>query len=85
MPEHVFLADDELSLDLQSSHGHHIRDGRSLQVTVSRRKSMLRNKGKLIVRVVLFAHISTLPQAAPDRHSINAQLNEMREFCARKG
>ena len=46
---------------------------------------MLRNKGKLIVRVVLFAHISTLPQAAPDRHSINAQLNEMREFCARKG
>ena len=46
---------------------------------------MLRTKVQVVVRVVLFARVSTKPQAAEDRYSISAQLTEMREFCAREG
>jgi DNA invertase Pin-like site-specific DNA recombinase len=54
------------------------------QVSVSRRKTVLKNKGQVVVCVVLFARVSTKPQAAEDRYSISAQLAEMRESCAQK-
>src|SRR5512147_1301218 len=46
---------------------------------------MAKDKSTIAARVVLYARVSTEEQGSDDHHSLEAQLNEMRDYARQKG